>query len=89
MTTPPTMPIPWQHALGAKVRYMPYHADIPLPEAWRVVCRIYAEAEQMRPAVQYTIQPWTLSGTYMCDRPLVVFADQLTAFAETPHADAS
>ena len=81
------MPVPWQHALGAKVRYTPYHTGIPLPEAWRVVCRSYAEAEQMHPAVQYTIQPWALSGQYMQDRPLVVFAAQVSAYTEDSHDD--
>lgn len=72
----------WGFTLGQQVRYCPYvragiRQDSTPPELWRVIGRSYTEMAGMSPVAQYTIMPWVLSGDYFCDRPLVVFVDQL------------
>ena len=83
MTSWPTPP----HALHTKVRYRPYYRDPawPTPEhpaPWRIVGRGALQLIEARDRLDYVIQPWELTGTWMADRPLVVDAQQVIPWME-------
>ena len=74
--------------LGAKVRYRPYHTPVEWPESWhpqpwKIIGRTISQFVAGGDTIQYTIQPWELTGTWMVDRPVVVFETYLEAWPDT------
>jgi hypothetical protein len=71
--------LPWRFALGAKVFYIPHGAPSNT-QPWRVIGRSWSQMQGQEDAMQYTIQPYVLTGTWVSDRALVVFESQLAAW---------
>ena len=90
------MPIPLPlplYALNTKVRYTPYHRhdDWPTashPNPWRVIGIEVTIMLERYDSVQYFIQPWGLTGTWMLDRPVQAWEDMLAAWPEEETVDA-
>ena len=81
-----TLPLPL-YALNAKVRYTPYHRreEWPTPshpEPWRVIGIEVTTTLDIDESFRYRIQPWTLTGTWMLDRPMQVWEHMLAAWPD-------